>query len=213
MMLSLCLLNKNIIGIFNSDPPEVLREIDKFKIPVAKYNWEQDLLWTQILQQFYEITEFQDNNKCPVHIHDICPKINERAKIFGDILDNQFQLYLYMAKPQIVLLQNRHEKILASQWIQSLGCINKKSCTASKAIRNDYMMALGGYIANGHLAGPFLKLPPVPLTSLAEISKNEDSTTDPTHSRVEDFLENSPSPEEGAFAFIALTGDLYDSIQ
>lgn len=212
MMICLSLLIEKFIGIFISSPPEELYEIEEFPIPVAKYKWEEDSLWTEITEQFNEITELQDN-KCLVHIQGDCPKMNETSSIFGDVLDNQFQLYLYMAKPHVVLLKNRHEKLLSSQWIQTLCCINKKSCTASKAIRNDYMMALGGYLTTEHLAGPFLKFPPVPLTTIADISKNDVPITDTANSRVEEFLKDLPKPEEGAFAVISLTGDLYDAFQ
>lgn len=211
MMLALCLLNKTVMTIFSSSPPDELLEIENLNIEVAKSKWEQDLFWKEIVQQHSEITESQNKN-CTIHNQDKCPKMNEIESIFGNVLDKQFQLYLYMAKPHIVLLKNRQEKLLASQWIQSLCCINKYSCTAAKSIRNDYMMALGGYLTTG-LAGPFLKFPPFPLTSIDKIPKNEVPITDPTHHRVEEFLKSLPKPEEGAFAFIALTGDLYDSFQ
>lgn len=211
MMLTLSLLNKNVIAIFKEAPPDKLLEIENIKVTVAKSKWEQDLFWTEIVQQHSEINKSQ-NKKCAIHIQDNCPQMNQIDLIFGNVLDKQFQLYLYIAKPNIVLLKKKHEKLLASQWIQSLCCINQNSCTAAKSIRNDYMMALGGYLTTG-LAGPFLKFPPVTLTSIDKISKNEVPVTDPTHHRVEEFLKSLPKPEEGAFAFIALTSDLYDSFQ
>lgn len=211
MMLTLSLLNKTVMAIFNSAPPDELLEIENLKITVVKSKWEQDLFWTEIIQQHNEIGESQNKN-CSIHTQNNCPKINEIDSIFGNVLDKQFQFYLYMAKPNIVLLKNKQEKLLASQWIQSLCCIDQYSCTAAKSIRNDYMMALGGYLTTG-LAGPFLKFPPIPLTSIDKIPKNNVPITDPTHHRVEEFLKSIPKPEEGAFAFIALTGDLYDSHQ
>lgn len=206
MMLTLSLLNNTVMAIFNAPPPYELLEIENLNIPEAKSKWEQDLFWTEIVKQHNEISQSESKN-CSIHQED-CPKMNEVDLIFGSVLDKQFQLYLYMAKPHIVLLKNKQEKLLASQWIQSLCCIKNYSCTAAKSIRNDYMMALGGYLTTG-LAGPFLKLPSVPLTSIDKIPKNEEST----HQKANDFLKTLPKPEEGAFAFIALTGDLYDSFK
>lgn len=211
MMLTLSLLNKTVMAIFNAPPENELLETENLQIIEAKSKWEQDLFWTEIVEQHNEISQ-SENKNCSIHTKDDCPQMNEVDSMFGAVLDKQFKLYLYMAKPHIVLLKNRQEKLLASQWIQALCCIKKFSCTAAKSIRNDYMIALGGYLTIG-LAGPFLKFPPVPLTSIDKIPKNKVPITDPTHYRADEFLKTLPKPEEGAFAFIALTGDLYDSFQ
>lgn len=211
MMITMCLLNKTVVGIFNAAPPAELQEIHQLKHAVANSKWIEDKFWAEVDQQYNEIKQLE-NKSCPIHTQESCPEKKTVDPVFANVLDSQFQLYLYMAKPRILLLKNRHEKLLASQWIQSLCNINTTSCTSAKFIRNDYMMALGGYLTTGHLAGPFLKFPPVPLTSVDKIQK-EVPLTDPTHPRVEEFLKNLPKPEEGAFAFIALTGDLYDSFE
>lgn len=65
------------------------------------------------------------------------------------------------------------------------------------------------------LCGPFAEYPPfrtlVPLVEAAKIASETKPITDPTSPDVTEFLSTQPVPDEGAFCYISITGDLVSS--
>jgi hypothetical protein len=64
-----------------------------------------------------------------------------------------------------------------------------------------------------NLMGPFLEDPPAPLPPIAETALTAATLhpiTDPTSAQADEFLLENPKPENGAFAFLILTSDVYN---
>lgn len=121
------------------------------------------------------------------------------------------RFFLYMARPYTVLLESPAEKSRLAIWLQTLAKIRSCSCLAMKGIRNDYIQALLGYLQELRLTGPFQEFPPLlqPLPPLAQLAKlaAKGTLTDPTHPMTEEFMSSQPKPENGAFCYIAITGE------
>lgn len=60
--------------------------------------------------------------------------------------------------------------------------------------------------------GPFIELPSwktlPPLAEAAKAASENHPITDPTGTEANDFLLGQPMPDDGAFCYIALTGEL-----
>jgi len=64
------------------------------------------------------------------------------------------------------------------------------------------------------MIGPFKDYPVSylpPLYQTAHMTAEKRPIIDPTHPKAEQFLIDMPTPEEGVFAFMAISGDLYES--
>ncbi|KAJ8982707.1 hypothetical protein NQ317_004516 [Molorchus minor] len=130
-----------------------------------------------------------------------------RRLLKGGILDQEFQLFLYIAKPYAYLITNGNDRTRVAAWLQMLCSIHGNTCCSGmKAIRNDYMMALLGSV------GPFADLPSwktlKPLAEAAKDSSENQPIIDPTGSEANEFLLEQPMPDDGAFCYIALTGEM-----
>lgn len=164
-------------------------------------------------------------NKCSIHGPDgECPKDMANNKI-GDCLDKQFEYLLAMAESYKELLRSDDvidDKVnRVNLWLQALSRIDKTACVYMKGIRNDYVMVLVGYLVNGELKGPFEDIPTQNLQPLTQaiatyIAKRalKDDVTDkqvplnPASDTIENFMNECPSVEEGAFALLALSGNI-----
>lgn len=102
-------------------------------------------------------------------------------------------------------------------WIQALCEVDQNACFEMKAIRNEYMNLLVGYLANKHICGPFEDLPTKPLEPLRAAANmlaekrgltGRDVPLNPLSGSVEAFMNEVPIIEEGAFALLALTGTM-----
>jgi len=60
-------------------------------------------------------------------------------------LDQEFQIFLYLAKPYASMITGGAERTRVAAWLQILCSIyGNECCSKMKAVRNDYMMALLG---------------------------------------------------------------------
>lgn len=138
---------------------------------------------------------------------------NKRA-LFSSLLDWEFQYLLHIARPYAALMTTVQDKTRVAKWLQKLcGIRMEVTCSKMKGVRNDYMMALLGYLYDLRLTGPFEHPPPDgPLDNLDKaMEKLKDSypITVPTQHDVNEFLSDQPTPAEGgAFCYIAISGDL-----
>lgn len=220
---------------FNISPPNLsLPDVFTISPPtLPPMDWERDLTWKEEIEALHKIVKdweeadakideenkkqrkrydpLQILKKCDRHKR-ACRQDAEVEGFVGGILDDLFQYYLYLAKPYAAMLARPSDRLRAGKWIQALCKVDKTSCGNMKGRRNDYMMLLGGHLANQDLVGPFEDYPPsvlVPLDKLSLIKPNTKPVTDPTHPRVSEFFREVPKPDEGAFAFIAISGDMY----
>lgn len=60
-------------------------------------------------------------------------------------MDEEFQFFLYLARPYAAMLTHADDRTRIAAWLQSLCTIQGDTCSSMRAIRNDYMMALLGY--------------------------------------------------------------------
>lgn len=230
LMMCIMMLTKDPAkSVFNKPPPEdMLPDIHTLKgYPMPLADWETDTTWDEILFEKEEMDKFDVNKsrlskkrqgedmRCLIHYLGACPTDTELDHLVGQTLDKQFKFFLYIGKPFAALLPHATERTLAGKWLQTLCTVNKNSCAVGKGIRNDYMMCLLGYLSNKRLMGPFQEHPVssqlAPLCQAAKMCADKRPILDPTHPRAEQFLKDLPYPEEGAFAFVSLTGDLYDN--
>ncbi len=162
-------------------------------------------------------------NKCSIHGPDgECPAEKALQKV-GKCLDAQFEYLLAMAESYKELLNtevNADKAQRVNLWLQEMSKIDRNSCTHMKGIRNDYAMVLVGYLANGELKGPFEDHPPGILQPLTQaiatflekraMKMEGNSPLNPASDTIENFLCEVPSVEEGAFALLSISGNLFN---
>lgn len=105
---------------------------------------------------------------------------------------------------------------IACKWIEVLSQIDRNCCARAKGIRNDHLLVLMSYLLQHQLMGPFRRLPTHPLEPLMETARKVAKNKPMNRSdglginSGDDFLSQFPIPEEGAYAFISLTSDLFE---
>lgn len=144
---------------------------------------------------------------------DIKTNKNKKA-IYSSLLDWEFQYLLHISRPYAALVTTVNDKTRVAKWLQKLCGIRMDiACSKMKGVRNDYMMALLGYLYDLRLTGPFEHPPPngplEPLEKAMDKLKDSYPITVPTQGDVNEFLSEQPAPAEGgAFCYIAISGDL-----
>lgn len=214
--------------------PLKLANIEDF---LFRAEWQNNPYWEQRLKEEksaekalmksskVRIQPKQDSNKCSIHGPDgECPKDLVNSKI-GDCLDKQFEYLLAMAESYKELLRRDNgggDKVnRVNLWLQALARVDRAYCAHMKGIRNDYIMVLVGYLVNGELKGPFEDLPTENLQPLTQaiatyIAKRSLKDNDkkiplnPASDTIESFMNDCPNVEEGAFALLALSGNLFN---
>lgn len=199
------------VHIFRMHPPEgPLPDIHDLEvIPVQSAEWELDTMWQDTLLGLPEDFHILS---CPVHQSKEACLCDHRL---DNILDQEFQFMLYMARPYAHLLTNGPDKTRVATWLQILCSVHgPECCSAMKAIRNDYIMALLGYLQDLRAVGPFSDYPSwetlPPLIEAAKKTYEDRPLTDPTGPEANEFLMDQPMPEDGAFCYLAVTGDLIE---
>ncbi|ERL93968.1 hypothetical protein D910_11253 [Dendroctonus ponderosae] len=210
--LSTSLLLDEAVDIFREYPPDGalpdLQSVHPLNVPAAQ--WETDNMWQDTLQNLPDDFQLLD---CFVHEDpDTCRKDHQ----FDKILDQEFQFYLYLAKPYAAMISGGAERTRVAAWLQMLCSVHgTECCSRMKAIRNDYMMALLGYLQDLRAVGPFAEYPSwqtlKPLAEAAKLAAENSPITDPTGCYANEFLAEQPMPDDGAFCYIAISGDLVTS--
>lgn len=154
------------------------------------------------------VTPPQAKKPCDFHEEGGCP-IDPRN--VSKVLDEQFAFLIKIAEANVDILSDHSDRQRGRQWVKFLSSINT-DCIDMKGVRNDYVMLLAGYVLNDELLGPFLQVPIEKLISLHELVQIVDMQNhmviDPSHPKAKRFLKDVPHPTEGAFCFVAVTGDL-----
>ncbi|XP_073999838.1 uncharacterized protein isoform X2 [Rhodnius prolixus] len=217
-LLQLCLsmLNDEVLPCFQKKPADdvPLPKLEEMaKIDTAPARWENEHYWQDLIA---DLPEKDARMGCSVHeecsqdaVEEGC---NPRA---GALLDQEFMYFLHMAKPYAALISIPAGKAKVALWLQTLATIRVTSCLAMKGIRNDYMQTLLGYIHDLRVTGPFQDYPskdsPLPpLAELAELYPNASNIgiTNPGCAEADEFIASQPKPENGAFCYVAVTGNL-----
>ncbi|XP_014279755.1 uncharacterized protein [Halyomorpha halys] len=175
--LTLILMTDTIFGIF-LEPPSLgkLLDISLLKTPenLPLARWEKEAYWDELLK---ELRAEDSVMRCCCH--ECCGENEQDGNVHpiaGALLDQEFKFFLYLAKPIVSLISDIRDKGICAVWILTLAKVRTCSCLTMKAIRNDYMQALLGYIQDLRMVRPFNKLPPEngeTLRPLAEIAENK----------------------------------------
>jgi len=159
---------------------------------------------TEKIQLAEELNEIRENEN----------NVKNKKVLLDSLLDWEFQYLLHVARPYGALMTTVQDKIRVAKWLQKLCSIRMDvTCSKMKGVRNDYMMALLGYLYDLRLTGPFEHPPPDgPLETLETAMDRLKDTyplTVPAQSDVDEFLSDQPTPANGgAFCYIAISGDL-----
>ncbi|KAL7046305.1 hypothetical protein ACKWTF_002537 [Chironomus riparius] len=201
----------------------------------CKAEWENFCYWEKRLQSIkdeektFKKSSTHRNQRtkafernCTIHgSNEKCPNDLKDVKI-GRCLDKQFEYLLALAefyKESFRCDANKMSRI--SLWLQALSKIDVTFCAQMKGIRNDYAMILVGYLVNSEMKGPFEDLPGENLQPLMkaiatyaakrQIELNDKSKVplNPASDTIENFMNNVPKIDEGAFALLSLTGNLF----
>ncbi|XP_062540427.1 uncharacterized protein LOC134208667 [Armigeres subalbatus] len=217
MMLSISLFSGHIQAPFNVAPAAKLPEISslrrpKFSAPawhVSATEWKDHLL---LLTELYKKLKVPAFRKCQAHAKQ-CTGGKDARSTF---LDRQFEFFLHLAKSYMHSLKSYPELRIACKWIEVLSQIDRNCCARAKGIRNDYLLALTSYLLQHQLMGPFRKLPLHPLKPLMETARKAAENKPVNRSdglginSGDEFLSQFPIPEEGAYAYISLSSDLFE---
>lgn len=213
-------------------PSSISKSLDPLKFETIDTfpEWLREKFWEIRLQAIRDadkialkdaksrIQSKKRGNLCSIHNSEECPQDNVDKKV-GNCLDNQFEYLLMLAETYQQLMTS--EKELINLWLQQLAKVDKNSCVAMKGIRNDYIMLLVGYLVNNELKGPFEDFPTEslqPLTqAIATYMMKRKASADskgkvplcPVDNTVEAFMNSVPKIEEGAFAILSLSGNLF----
>jgi Domain of unknown function (DUF4485) len=203
-----------------------------FEIQTTRSEWEHVMSWETRLRTQEDATKLmirsartgggisKDDELCLIHGVDPCPQ-NPVDKRIGECLDNQFRYLLYLCEQFQALMATQTEKV--NLWLQTLARVDQNACVQMKGIRNDYASLLVGYLFHKELKGPFEDMPAAskrlpPLTTaiatyLAKRSKAPKAgevPLSPVDETVEAFMNGVPKVEEGAFAFLSLSGNIFN---
>ncbi|XP_050528184.1 uncharacterized protein LOC126898286 [Daktulosphaira vitifoliae] len=235
----LSILNDEMYGVFKTPPPNgPLKAPESFAIPMMPpATWEMDTMLEELLKDEVTviavcsmhaecsreeedseeiITEnMSEEEKQRIIDSNEKKKIQKSKKVMlRTLLDWEFQYLLHVARPYAALITSIPDKTKLIKWLQKLCNVNiETECLKMRGVRNDYMMALLGYLYDLRLTGPFENPPPDgPLETLNKaMDKIKDSfpLTIPSQNDVNEFLAGQPTPADGgAFCYIAISGDL-----
>ncbi|KAJ9588132.1 hypothetical protein L9F63_018490 [Diploptera punctata] len=206
--LTITLLNDEVSGVFkNPPPPGALYEVEDLACEnYDKAEWETDDTWDEICQN---MPDSYFSCKCTIHSRGECSQEEDKSH---EMLDQEFRLFLYLVRPYAALMENPEDKAKVSSWIQLLCCVPKKCCLGMKSLRNDYMRSLYGCVHDLYVSFPFCEFapsPPLPVPHiLAKGQPPKQRFTDPTSKEANEFLKTQPIPENGAFCYLAVSGDV-----
>ncbi|XP_058829024.1 uncharacterized protein LOC131688636 [Topomyia yanbarensis] len=200
---------------FNEPPPVQIPEIAAIKKPMLRAPaWHESAAeWKEHLALLAELgtkLKIPAIRKCQTHAKQCSGGKDAR----GTFLDRQFEFFLFLSRSYLRSMKSYPELRLACRWVEALSQIDQKCCIRAKGIRNDYALALMGYLLHHQMVGPFRSMPVHPLEPLLDAARKVADNTPMTRiddfglNEKGDFLSNFPLPEEGAFAFISLSSAL-----
>lgn len=141
LYLTITLLNDEAFAIFVDPPPDgALPDLDpSYQDPTPAAEWELDKTWSDTIDGLPD--DFQ-SLECSVHA---CKAECDADHQLDQILDQEFQFLLYIARPYAAMLKGRFDRTRVATWLQTLCTIHGEgACSSMRGIRNDYIMALLG---------------------------------------------------------------------
>ncbi|XP_024939623.1 uncharacterized protein LOC107266557 isoform X2 [Cephus cinctus] len=206
------MINDELSGIFENDPPSgATRDLSTMTVvnaPCAE--WEQDTTWSEYISA---LPENYEEMPCSFHKQDeSCEKDQFEM---NHQLDIEFWFLLYQIRPYAAMMPCPDARTKVASWIQTLCRLGCTKCGRMKGLRNDYAYALYGYVHDLRIAGPFQDYPPWnylrSLPDAAKAAAKRHPLTSPCCEEAESFMSAQPTPEEGAFCYIAVTGEFANS--
>ncbi|XP_058458620.1 uncharacterized protein LOC131435104 [Malaya genurostris] len=219
VMLCICSFTGYIQMPFGQQPPNKLPEISSIKKPkfdppawhVTTTEWKEHLA---LMSELWKKLKIPPLRKCQSHAKQCSGGKDAR----GTFLDRQFEFFLYLARTYLQSMNAYPKLRVACRWIEALSQIDHNCCIRAKGIRNDYALALVGYLLQHQMVGPFRTLPIHPLEPLMDAARKV--ADNKPLMRIDEFgfnekgglLSHYPLPEEGAFAFISLSSALMQKL-
>ncbi|XP_046748839.1 uncharacterized protein LOC124412766 [Diprion similis] len=206
------LINDELTGVFDDDPPVgATRDMATMSVINAPYaEWELDTTWSEYVAALPD-----DYDEIPCSFHKPGEECLKDEVEMDEQLDNEFWFLMYQIRPYAALMPCRDARTKVAAWIQTLCRLGCKKCGRMKGLRNDYAYALYGYVHDLRVAGPFQDFPPwKDLKSLPEAAKlaaKRHPLTSPYSEEADNFMYAQPTPEEGAFCYIAVTGEFLNT--
>ncbi|KAI4491207.1 hypothetical protein M0802_010303 [Mischocyttarus mexicanus] len=211
--LTMNMLNDELNGVFAVDPPigSPLKDLSNdsiIKAPPAE--WELDTTWSEFVASLPD-----DYEEIPCSFHDENSFCEQDSFEMDEQMDNEFWFLLYQIRPYAALIPSPNARTIVTAWIQTLCRLSCNKCSKMKGLRNDYAYALYGYVRDLRIAGPFQDYPPMNyLNSLPEAARQAAKKyplTSPFSQEADSFIMDQPTTEEGAFCYIAVTGDVIET--
>ncbi|XP_043489335.1 uncharacterized protein LOC122515906 [Polistes fuscatus] len=207
--LTMNMLNDELSGVFVEDPPiGSLKDLSNetvIKAPLAE--WELDTTWSEYVASLPD-----DYEEIPCSFHDENSFCEQDTFEMDEQMDNEFWFLLYQIRPYAASIPSPNARTIVTAWIQTLCRLSCNKCSKMKGLRNDYAYALYGYVRDLRIAGPFQDYPPMKyLDSLPEAARRAAKKyplTSPFSQEADSFIMEQPTTEEGAFCYIAVTGDV-----
>lgn len=212
MMISMCIQCDNLSSSPFSQravPGELLDPLNVQQQPSAPAAWERNKQWSEYVDE-QSLFDGHLIPTCSIHHPNTCPADEMNCSI-GATLDRQFQLFLHLAMPFVCKLPHALHRQKAAGWLQRLCSNGNGICALTKGIRNDYMMLLLGYLSSGLLTEPFQHYATDKLVPLKDLKFDTElrPNNKPDDPRVGRLIKDMPLPtEQGAFAFLSITGDM-----
>ncbi|KAL0268834.1 UNVERIFIED_CONTAM: hypothetical protein PYX00_010645 [Menopon gallinae] len=216
LYLTITLYNDETFGIFKQEPPRG-KLPDLHSLPYgsecSQAAWEQETQWCDTLNDLPPHFKYSKCYLCPGPSNE-CPNYDER---YGMMLDASFQYFLWLIRPYVALMTDPTDKTKAACWVQTLCGIapEREDCPMMKEMRNDYLIALLGYVHDLRVEGPFNEMPPeeqlMPLEEAVKRYRETNPFNSPVGAQAEEFLSQQPLPQTGAFAYINVTGSLFEN--
>ncbi|XP_048511311.1 uncharacterized protein LOC105690766 [Athalia rosae] len=174
------------------------------------------------------VTQFFDHPTDTLHFSQAWRRVRERGyrnerptrqresrSSFSFSSLGEFAFLMYQIRPYAALMPCRDARTKVAAWIQTLCRLKCKTCGKMKGLRNDYAYALYGYVHDLRVAGPFQDYPHwkrlKSLPEAAKLAAKRHPLTSPYSEEAENFMCVQPTPEEGAFCYIAVTGDFLNT--
>ncbi|XP_014612529.1 PREDICTED: uncharacterized protein LOC106791423 [Polistes canadensis] len=187
------MLNDELNGVFAEDPPiGSLKDLSNetiIKAPPAE--WELDTTWSEYVASLPD-----DYEEIPCSFHDENSFCEQDTFEMDEQMDNEFWFLLYQIRPYAASIPSPNARTIVTAWIQTLCRLSCNKCSKMKGLRNDYAYALYGSIENNRECKHYRRAAKkYPLTS-------------PFSQEADSFIMEQPTTEEGAFCYIAVTGDV-----
>lgn len=204
--LSLAILNDTVFDLMLEAPesvPEMSIEPSDFSVNYKRL-FDQQMSVLETYRKDPQIVLACEKHwivkECPAEDNRLC---------YSSLLRIHFWYYIAMGNNTYI--RNPDHRQLALLWSQFISLMYVVGCCAVKEEAVTLMMGLAVCSTDFELKPPFTSVPEFPLRPLKfmKVKGYEESSHDPTSLIAQKFVNSMPEIDEGAFAFISVSKDLF----